>query len=31
MGMVLAPSKSIKKKPVEAEKAAESEKVTNPE
>lgn len=31
MGMVLAPSKSIKKKPVDAEKAAESEKVTNPE
>lgn len=31
MGMVLAPSKSIKKKPVEAEKAAEPEKVANPE
>ncbi len=31
MGMVLAPSKSVKKKPVEAEKTAEPEKVTNPE
>jgi translation initiation factor IF-3 len=31
MGMVLAPSKSVKKKPVEAEKAAEPEKVTTPE
>jgi translation initiation factor IF-3 len=31
MGMVLAPSKSVKKKPVEAEKTTEPEKVTNAE
>jgi translation initiation factor IF-3 len=31
MGMVLAPAKSVKKKPVEPEKAAEPEKVTTPE
>lgn len=31
MGMVLAPAKSVKKKPVEPEKAVEPEKVTTPE